>query len=276
MMTGSPGATTVGTVLGTAAYMSPEQARGEPVDARTDVFSFGAVLMKWPTGKQAFAGQTLATLFDQILNRDPQPLTAIDPDAPGELGRIIGKALEKDRELRYRSAADVSADLKQLRRDVAASAATPASSAQPAAAATAPRSRQPLIAAAAVAALVIVAAGFYVWRPGAGSTSPSMTPFEKLQVTQLTSTGNAFRPVVSPDGKYVVYLQTERPVRACGCARLHLRRLHRRGRSLADPVSRRSAEADRRSGEHACGVADRPWPRVLRGGRRHARIPGGW
>jgi serine/threonine protein kinase len=163
--------TSPGTTMGTIAYMSPEQARGEELDARSDLFSFGAVLYEMAAGRMAFSGNTAAVIHDGILNRTPIPLPQANPDLPPELDRIVSKALEKDRKLRYQTAADIRTDLQRLKRDTeSARLPTTTSPVTGAAEQRGTRSKLLVFAAVAIAALI---AGTYVYFHRTGTSAPA-------------------------------------------------------------------------------------------------------
>ncbi|MCH6553105.1 MAG: protein kinase [Acidobacteria bacterium] len=194
----SPGAT-----VGTIAYMSPEQVRGEDLDPRSDLFSFGVVLYEMATGRQAFTGSTSGVIFESILNRAPTAPVRLNPEVPARLEEIIQKALEKDRDLRYQSAAELRADLKRLRRDTDSGRAAVAG----AAVVVAPTKKRwrVLASVAALVALVIGAAlWFQFFRP---SPKSEMAPMRVVPLTTLP--GSEIDPALSPDGRWILYAQVD-------------------------------------------------------------------
>ena len=162
--------TSPGSALGTVAYMSPEQVRGKELDARTDLFSFGAVLYEMCTGTLPFRGDTTALIFESILNRAPVAPVRLNPDTPPKLEEIINKALEKDRNLRCQSAAEMRADLQRLKRDTDSSKSGVVTDSAP----VSRTRRLPWVAAGAVGVIAIIVIALFLWQ----SRHPAVTPVD--------------------------------------------------------------------------------------------------
>jgi eukaryotic-like serine/threonine-protein kinase len=227
---------TPGVVIGTAAYMSPEQARGIAVDERTDIWGLGVVLYEMASGRAPFTGETPTDVVVAIVEREQPPISQHVEGAPPELERIVRKALRKDRNERYQIVKEMAIDLRSLRRELEMNSmlersiiqGTGSGSSEYARASTGrdrkvetnelkqarttiykPARSRTWIALAALAAIVLALAGYGFYKMRARTETKLRVPFERVEVTKLTTNGNALMGALSPDGKYVAYVTGE-------------------------------------------------------------------
>jgi eukaryotic-like serine/threonine-protein kinase len=192
-----------GSVAGTVTYMSPEQVRGEQLDARSDLFSFGAVLYEMSTGKAPFPGDTTGVIFDAILNRAPVTPSRLNPQVLPKFEEIIHKALEKDRELRYQSAGEMRSDLRRLKRDSESGNTAPMIGATAAAATGKTRGGRMLIFSIVAIAVLLAAGGGLWWYRAGHHAAPATTSWQQLTFF----TDSAVYPALSPDGRMLAFIR---------------------------------------------------------------------
>ncbi len=210
LLRGSPGAealTQPGMVLGTVAYMSPEQARGQELDRRSDIFTFGSILLEMVTRKQPFQAQSSVELMHAIIHEAPRPLQELAGEAPTELYRILRKAMAKSPDERYQTVKDMAIDLRALQRDLDSGATTAVHAAVTSGpmAAPRPRSRLPM-QWIAVGIVVVGAVAFMLWKRSGPAPAPQ--PAAMLQISKVTSTGKASGPTFAPNGQFLAYTNT--------------------------------------------------------------------
>lgn len=194
--------TQLGVAMGTLAYMSPEQAAGEAIDHRTDIWSLGVVLYELATGRKPFTGETRQSIINAILSAQPEPVTDVDASLPAELDRILGKALDKDRDLRYQTASDFRADLRRLLREIDSS---PSGSGAQAKRETVRQFVRPRWLWPAVACALLVTTATVLWWvwPASQSAAQDWSRAAHLQLTNQH--GTEFFPSLAPDGRSFIY-----------------------------------------------------------------------
>jgi serine/threonine protein kinase/Tol biopolymer transport system component len=198
--------TDAGMMVGTSGYMSPEQARGQVADERSDVFAFGSVLYECITGTQAFDAPSVVERMNQVITAEPAPLAVRAPAAPADLGRIVRKCLAKDPDDRYQTMKELAIDLRDVRRQLE-SRLTPAPALQPVPAITAASSwRTPLVWTAAAVAIVIATLLIYQRQAPAPATANAL-PSSRISIERLTNSGNTIDSAISADGAYLAHIE---------------------------------------------------------------------